>query len=100
MPDLTDLVSLLPTVVAPLVSAIAGGLLLARRGTLAAGLIVLAGGLMGLVGFNVHRFLEGDETGYSHFANLADVFASYFSFVTVAIGILFLVTSKAGGRSV
>ena len=61
---------------------------------------MFVGGLMGLVGFNAHRFLKGDETGYSHFANLADVFASYFSFATVAIGILFLSASKTGRRRV
>jgi len=49
---------------------------------------VFVGGLLGLIGFNAHRFLAGDDTGYSHFANLADVFATYFSFATVAIGTL------------
>jgi midasin (ATPase involved in ribosome maturation) len=74
--------------------------LLIRSDAKAAGLIVLVGGLVGLIGFNAHRILPRDETGYSHFANLADVFASYFSFVTVAIGILVLSASKARRRRV
>ena len=88
MPDLADTISLLPTVIAPLAAAIAGGLLLTRPGPRVAGAIVFVGGLLGLIGFNAHRFLAGDDTGYSHFANLADVFATYFSFATVAIGTL------------